>query len=46
METLKARAKKDFIRNQRKINDKKTTKEERQFLIKVNQLILDLFKGE
>ena len=37
METLKERAKKDFIRNQRKINDKKTTKEERQFLIKVNQ---------
>lgn len=44
METLKERAKKDFIRNQRKINDKKTSKEERQFLIKVNQLILDLLK--
>ena len=44
METLKKRAKKDFIRNQRKINDKKTSKEERKFLIKVNQLILDLLK--
>ena len=44
MENLKERAKKDFIKNQRKINDKKTSKEERKFLIKVNQLILDLLK--
>ena len=41
MESLKERAKKDFIRNQKKIEDKKTSKEERKYLIRVNQFILD-----
>ena len=44
METLKERAKKDFIKNQKKIENKKTTKEERNFLIKMNKFLLTFIK--
>lgn len=44
MESIRERAKKDFKRNQKKIEDRKTTKEERQYLIKINQFILDYLK--
>lgn len=44
MENLKERAKKDFVKNQKKIENKKTTKEERQFLIKINRFLLTLIK--
>lgn len=44
METLKERAKKDFVKNQKKIEDKKTTKEERMFLIKMNKFLLTFIK--
>lgn len=37
--------KKEFIKNQKKINNKKTSKEERKELIKQNQDILYMLKA-
>lgn len=38
--------KKLFIKNDKLINDKKTTKEDRRTYIKINQKLLELLQGE